>query len=110
MSQPVDLTNLREMTDGDKDLETALFQEFFSSSEKLLDELNQALASNNTEEWRRAAHSLKGTSYNLGAAQLGDYCKAAQEGNLAPHEEKASLYETIASEYELVKYYLLQQG
>ena len=110
MSQPVDLTNLREMTDGDKDLETALFQEYFSSSEKLLDELNQAIASDNVEEWRRAAHALKGTSYNLGAQKLGDYCKAAQEGNLAPKSEKETLYETIASEYELVKYYLLQQG
>ena len=109
MSHPVDLTNLREMTDGDKDLESALFQEYFSSSEKLLGEISQALASDDSEEWRRAAHALKGTSYNLGAQRLGDHCKVAQESSLSPKEEKERLYKTISSEYELVKDYLLQQ-
>ncbi len=33
MNTPVDLANLRSMTDGDTDMEKALFEEFFSSFE-----------------------------------------------------------------------------
>lgn len=106
MTAPVNLSNLREMTDGDKELEEALFQEFFSSTEALLDQLNEALNSNDPEAWRAAAHALKGTSYNLGAQKLGDYCKTAQEGHTGPHEEKAALLMSLRKEYQGVKEFL----
>ena len=106
MTAPVNLSNLREMTDGDKELEESLFLEFFSSSEKLLNQLTQALAEDDFEAWRTSAHALKGTSYNLGAQQLGDYCKKAQEGHAEPSQEKAPLLQLITSEYALVKEFL----
>ncbi|MBA4749804.1 MAG: Hpt domain-containing protein [Alphaproteobacteria bacterium] len=106
METPVNLDNLREMTDGDRELEEALFQEFFSSAAELLSQLTQAVQTNNTEGWRAAAHALKGTSYNLGAKKLGDYCKIAQEQNDASRNTKEEILQNISSEYERVRAYI----
>jgi len=107
MTNPaVDLSNLREMTNGDKDLEGVLFQEFFASTKQLLTQLTQAFESDNPEAWKAAAHALKGTAYNLGAQQLGDYCKTAQEDFEISRDIKQPLLQSIAQEYGQVKEFL----
>lgn len=102
----VDLTNLRELTDGDRDMEVVLFEEFFVSTEQLINQLGQALESNKSDEWKAAAHALKGTSYNLGAQKLGDYCKIAQDKSDLTPQEKQQLLSSITQEYADVKTYL----
>ena len=106
MTESVDLTNLREMTGGDKDLERELFQEFFSSSQKLLDQLHEALTSDNLEAWRAGAHALKGTAYNLGATPLGDLCKKAQENFDTLGEDKKELLKLMRDAYAQTKVFL----
>lgn len=106
----VDLSNLREMTDGDRDLEEALFQEFFASTEQLLIQLTQALESDSPEAWKAAAHALKGTAYNLGAQQLGDYCKTAQEDFEVSRDIKQPLLQSITQEYGQVKEFLEKEA
>lgn len=103
MSAVVNLSNLREMTDGDRDLESTLFQEFFTSCEALIEQLKLSLATNNSENWRKAAHALKGASYNLGAQQLGDYCKQAQEEHMAAAPKKTEYLKAITEAYAIVK-------
>jgi HPt (histidine-containing phosphotransfer) domain-containing protein len=83
-----------------------LFQEFFSSATELLSQLSHAVQTNNSDGWRTAAHALKGTSYNLGAKLLGDYCKTAQEQNNASRDEKQEILENINSEYGRVRAYI----
>lgn len=106
MPTPVDLTNLREMTDGDKELESQLFSEFFTSSEECIATLKNNCSDGTNEVWRTAAHALKGTSYNLGAAKLGDLCKKAQENNAAFSLEKQAMLNDIQLEYADVKKFL----
>ncbi len=107
MIQPsVNLEWVRELTGGDADLEEALFQEFFTSTEQLLTQLTQALESDNPDAWKSAAHALKGTAYNLGAQLMGDYCMTAQEDFGASREVKQPLLHSITQEYIKVKHFL----
>lgn len=106
MTDSVDLTNLRSMTDGDKELEEALFSEFCSSTEASLNAMAAYCVDGASEPWRAAAHALKGTAYNLGATPLGELCKKAQEGYMASGSEKSALLDAMRSEYAKVKAYL----
>jgi HPt (histidine-containing phosphotransfer) domain-containing protein len=106
MGGSVDLTDLRSMTDGDKEMEIALFQEFYSSSEASIQALAAQCTDGQNEAWRSVAHALKGTSLNLGAKALGDLCKKAQENPAASAAEKKTLLGAIQSEYAKVKAFL----
>ncbi len=94
------------MTDGDKELELALFQEFYNSTETHLQTLAANCADGQNETWRTTAHALKGTCYNLGAHPLGDLCKKAQENPAASGAEKKALLDLIQAEYLKVNAFL----
>ncbi len=104
--EPVNLTNLRSMTDGDEELEKALFAEFISSFDLGIAELNQTQEPDFAETWRKQAHALKGISLSLGAEKLGELCKSAQDNFEASPQEKKQLTGEIEQEYALVKQYL----
>jgi len=106
MTSPVDLTDLRSMTDGNKELELALFEEFYSSTEACLAILEAQCSDGQNETWRSNAHALKGTAYNLGAMALGDLCKKAQDEPAASGSDKRALLTRIQAEYAQVKTYL----
>jgi len=105
-SPPVDLSNLRDMTEGDTNLEQYLFREFISAGASCLTRLATSQTDGLESEWRSASHAFKGIAYNLGAQHLGDLCKQGQESQHAPEGEKAALYEQIAKAYEAVKLFL----
>lgn len=106
MVNPVDLTDLRSMTDGDKNMELALFAEFYSSSEAAFDKMAANCTDGQNETWRSNAHAIKGSAYNIGAKALGDLCKQAQENSTASGSDKQALMEKIKAEYAAVKTYL----
>jgi len=106
MTDPVDLTNLHEMTDNDKVLEEALFQEFFIAADETIKTLEANCVEDANEPWRSAAHALKGVAYNLGAIALGDLCKKAQDGYAAGIAEKRELLQAIQAAYTESKLFL----
>lgn len=106
MTQPVDFTDLRTMTDGDKDMELMLFDEFYSSTEAGINTMAANCTDGANAAWRATAHALKGSAYNLGAHALGDLCKQAQEHPDATGSDKQALLQKITSEYAAVKAYL----
>lgn len=103
---PVDLANLRTLTDGDSEMEKMLFEEFITSFEQMLTKLRQLIHPSMQEEWRKQSHALKGIALNLGAMTLGELCKQSQQEHLQPDERKAMLLEQITAEYSRVKQYL----
>lgn len=105
MNEPVDLTNLRSMTDGDKEMEKALFEEFFSSFKVGMATLQAN--TENAEAWRKEAHALKGVALNLGAMKLGELCKNGQDEPNADAAAKAELVKAIQVEYERVQQFLM---
>lgn len=106
MTNSVDLTNLRSMTDGDKDLELALFHEFYISTEVIIQTMAENCVDGQNESWRAAAHSLKGAAYNLGAQPMGDLCKEAQDNPAVSGEKKKEILNLIKAEYVKVKVFL----
>lgn len=106
MTQPVDLTDLRSMTDGDKELELALFDEFRKSSEKYLSIMSEHCHDGPDEIWRSSAHALKGISYNLGAMHMGDLCRQAQDSYNTDAAAKRDLMVQLSAEYLRVKDFL----
>jgi chemotaxis protein histidine kinase CheA len=54
----------------------------------------------------RSAHSLKGIALNLGAMELGELCKKAQDEPNVSVDVKGELLEKITSEYRLVQQFL----
>ncbi len=106
MTDVIDLTNFREMTDGDVELEKELFEEFFSSSEECITAMESNCVDGENEIWRSNAHAFKGTALNLGADKLGQMCKDAQEGQDMSAAEKTTLLEKIKAEYSAVKVFL----
>jgi HPt (histidine-containing phosphotransfer) domain-containing protein len=105
MQQPVDLTNLRSMTDGDRELERALFIEFNSAFQDGIASLRKAIAANDTSGWHQHAHALKGIALNLGAVLLAALCKEAQEQTL--NTKSSDLLDKIEAEFLVVKQFLL---
>jgi HPt (histidine-containing phosphotransfer) domain-containing protein len=107
MNAPVDLTNLRSMTDGDREMEKALFEEFFSSFEAGIASLQANIGAAAAEAWRKEAHALKGIALNLGAMELGELCKKGQDEPGADVTAKEALLKTIQAEYDKVRQFLL---
>lgn len=106
MSKPVDLENLRSMTDGDADMEKILFEEFFSCFDTAIVNMQDCCSEDKAESWRKDAHALKGISMNLGAMQLGELCKKAQDEYTANLDSKNEMLKNIKTEYEVVREFI----
>jgi HPt (histidine-containing phosphotransfer) domain-containing protein len=105
MDKSLDLNNFHEMTDGDSELEQALFAEFITSCNSGIETLRQCLAARDSEKWARTVHALKGISLNLGAIRLGELLKTAQTTGGSEKSLGA-----IISEFDLVRNYLKSMG
>jgi HPt (histidine-containing phosphotransfer) domain-containing protein len=106
MSAPVDLTSLREITAGDAALERELFAAFLESADACLAGLKAGCETGRDDAWRKQAHALKGTCLNLGAMELGQLCKNAQENFQQPADKKRDMLIAIESEFARVKEFL----
>ena len=104
--EPVDLTNLRELTGGDEEMETELFLEFLSSAREAIAILEQNCLDGENDDWRRATHALKGTSLSLGAERLSQICKTGQEKQGSDTEEKSEILTGIKAEFQKVEAFL----
>lgn len=107
MTDPVDLTNLRELTGGDVETEKELFEVFITSSEECLIGLKENITMDRADVWHKHAHAWKGISFSLGAEKLGKLCYDAQEkGHILSESEKLDLIVALEDEYEQVRDFL----
>lgn len=95
---PIDLAHLRRYTLGDKDLETEILGLFLAQ----LPETIASLRSASTEQdWKIAAHTLKGSSRAVGAwriARLAQEAEALAAGAASAWSEAITKLEAAASE------------
>ena len=89
-AEPVDWNRLDETCDGDKEFASELISTFETSGEQSLQQIQEALASNDLAAVQRAAHSLKGAAGSIGAmiarsvaADLEDAAKDGDSGKAA---------------------------
>jgi len=67
---PVLLERVRVVAHGDVDFERELIETFLSDSRNQMAALGQAILGENWEEVRKRAHSIKGSSANVGAVRM----------------------------------------
>ena len=103
---PVDLSHLRSLFDNDPATEQKLFNVFLRQASELLHMLEVSCGENQMNEWRQAAHKLKGSSANLGAHALSDLCNKAEHSYAAPKSEKQKSIDDIQKELASVKAFL----
>jgi HPt (histidine-containing phosphotransfer) domain-containing protein len=72
---PIDLTHLRRFTLGDKSLELEILGLFIEQVPVTLESLKSALTD---QDWRMAAHTLKGSSRAVGAWRLAKLSERAE--------------------------------
>ena len=100
---PLNLEHLEVFTDGDKQEEEKLLNLFFEQTDLSLSDLRQALQEENTENWGKAAHRLKGAAANLGAETLAATCKQAEEAKGDTKDVKENLLRKIIAQEELLR-------
>ncbi|WP_271253356.1 response regulator [Pseudanabaena sp. Chao 1811] len=66
----IDWTFIDEISDGSEEFKTEILQTFYSSTTQSLEQLQQAIASQNYTEIRHIAHFMKGSASNLGIISL----------------------------------------
>ncbi|MBI2380940.1 MAG: Hpt domain-containing protein [Gammaproteobacteria bacterium] len=79
MYSHIENTTLSELRLLMEDDFPVLVQAFLVDGENRLSEMNQAVAAGDLDGLRRAAHSLKGSSSNLGAITLSALCLALEQ-------------------------------
>ncbi|MDX1949696.1 MAG: ATP-binding protein [Rickettsiales bacterium] len=105
-NDPVDLNHLSLFTDGDKKEERELTSLFFEQAKLSITSLAEALAYDNLDEWRDAAHKLKGASANFGANNLSNIALDAEKFFSESPEKKREFYSLIISEIEKVSKFM----
>ncbi len=109
-SEIIDLDVLNELKEIMEDDFDELIETFIADGQKQLDALRVAIDASIVPDIRRIAHTLKGSSANLGANALSETCKVlehdAAEDNLGDVNKQ---YEKIRNAYEAVKGFLSRE-
>jgi HPt (histidine-containing phosphotransfer) domain-containing protein len=97
--------SLRQLTPpGEPDVLAEIFNLFLNDVPKRIDALRAAVQSGDAAKVQRTAHSLKGSSGNIGARAMHEVCRqideGAKDGDLARVQ---SLLEPLTSEYVKVE-------
>jgi len=92
---------LKEAAGGDFVLE--LVDTFLVEAPAMLDDLRSALAAEDADRFRRAAHSLKSNSMTFGALALGAMAKSLELGGIGPvRQAGGEPLDRLADEYARV--------
>jgi len=99
----IDLDTLNELKEIMEDEFNILISVFISDGKDQIENLKQAIGSSNPEDIRRIAHTLKGSSSNLGLHHLSELSKTL-EHNAADNklDDAYELLQKIITEYEEV--------
>ena len=80
-----------------------LVDTFLIEAPAMIDELRSALAANDADRFRRAAHSLKSNSMTFGALTLGAQARALELGGIGPVQQAGGKpLDSLADEYARV--------
>lgn len=93
---------------GDATVVGQLIDMFFQDAPKHLEGARQAVTQSNTEDLRRVAHTLKGSSRTLGLSALGDSCEriehASKRGDLASCSDEVDALPRILEQSRVAIY------
>lgn len=103
MSESIDSETITMLKDVMEDDFQELINTFLDDSRARIPLLREELASGDTEALRHTAHSLKGSSGNLGATALSQLCfQVEQQAKQKRTEGLENLIERIEAEFQQV--------
>ena len=82
MASPIDaatFAELLDMTGGDQAFVDELVDTYLEEGERLVAAIAGAAAAGDIDELVRPAHSMKSSSLNVGALELGELCRSLEE-------------------------------
>lgn len=98
------LDNLLEAVGGDGEFLAELLETYFADTPQQFSTMQAALADGNSDEFRRAAHSLKSNSANFGATELSNQAKKLEEmGKTGQMDHAEASLSDAEAEYLRVK-------
>ncbi len=102
---PIDMEHLQMFTDGDPDEEHDILQLFFEQVDISVMDLQDSCSHDDTEQWKMAAHKLKGSAANLGAEPLREACDIAETKYDAEIETRQAMLLDIRSRISELRTY-----
>jgi HPt (histidine-containing phosphotransfer) domain-containing protein len=99
----IQIDRLKEIAGDDRELIMSLFSLFLESYNKCLERMAFSLKNkaDGDQIWHDAMHELKGSAYNIGFSDLGDFCTAAEKiDSLEQKEEAIKMLKYQLSEVE----------
>lgn len=93
MAGAIDFSHLEHYVGGDQAIIREVLALFSDQARTVLPQLDPE---GSTDQWRGAAHSLKGSALGIGAAALAAACGDAEQAKDAPVAEKIAARARIA--------------
>lgn len=108
---PVDLGMLELFTEGDQEQEIILADAYLSAGSQTLESLKQHVSGHDAsdQEWKQAAHKLKGSSAQIGASRMSNLCLLAEKGFQGPVADKSAMLSQIESEFYKIDAFFLER-
>ena len=105
------LETLKELDiDGDGAFYSSLLETFLQSARTDIDEIQRTLENGEFEKLRDKAHSLKGSSRNIGADAIGETCQKLEAlANAKTTQGADELLEELANEFTRVEQAIYQE-
>lgn len=105
-SVPVELAALRDITDGNPELEQQLFELFLGTCERCLSEATKLIESDPKGLWHDVLHELKGAAANVGAMGMAGLCRNGENLRAEQVSERMFFCKQLRQEYKRVRAYL----
>jgi len=109
LAEPIDMAEVMEILDGDKELLIECFDEILSHMPQTLAEIQSAIEHKNALTLDEAAHKLRGSLKYMAAAQAADVAYQLEimgkEQNLGSADDT---FKTLSYECEKVKEFMKQ--
>ena len=103
----VDFEHFNFMFEGSDKSEIKELLDLFDEQTQLsLNILTKFCLDGEQEEWKKAAHKLKGSAANLGAVNLAKICAIAEKNMTEKKEQKEKDLKTIVEQYRILKNYI----
>jgi two-component system sensor histidine kinase EvgS len=99
--EEIDLTNLEQLTRGDKDAIRKILQELDANNEEDMTHLQKLFAQHDVQGLSNLAHRIKGGARIISYAALTQCCEEVEAA--CREEERAALTETINSLYQCME-------
>lgn len=101
---PAVVESLRQLTPpGEPDVLTEILSVFLTEVPRRIDRLSAAWRDGDAAEVQRAAHSLKGSSGNIGADAMSEICRKIDERAKAGDLDVEGLIDALEGEYGRVE-------